>query len=248
MILFTGDTYRAGVSTFERRNGSYPSNLRNFSYIVEDNVLSDDENIKSIKGNILCTNCQTCLNMPKENMYYSGHVIKFGISPSVIENLGEGSIVLKSGYSIRLYGLLENAMYHLNNDSVKFKYNLFTIDGKHLQMFYKQSENIHDTRSIDGDISQIHELLKSDCTIINSHLETNYNFDRNNKYKYYNTNLIINNGQIKKNQTLHCDFKTSIISCPNVTKNNNQINVETAVISTKRKHSSPNNNRLITYI
>ena len=123
MILFTGDTYHAGVSTFERRNGSYPSNLRNFSYIVEDNVLSDDENIKSIKGNILCTNCQTCLNMPKENMYYSGHVIKFGMSPSVIENLGEGSILMvnlekawwvvsKSESSIRPYGLLKNAMYH----------------------------------------------------------------------------------------------------------------------------------------
>ena len=35
MILFTGDTFHAGVSTFERRNGSYPSNLRIFSYIVE---------------------------------------------------------------------------------------------------------------------------------------------------------------------------------------------------------------------
>ena len=37
MIVFTGDTYNSGVSTFERRNGSYPSNLRIFSYIVEDN-------------------------------------------------------------------------------------------------------------------------------------------------------------------------------------------------------------------
>ena len=132
MILFTGDTYHAGVSTFERRNGSYPSNLRIFGYIVEDNFVSDNENIKSIKGNMLCTNCQTCLDMPKENMYYIGHIIKYGMNPSEIENLGEGTIlmgnlekvgwvVLKSGYSISPYGLLDNTMYHLNNDSISLK-------------------------------------------------------------------------------------------------------------------------------
>ena len=36
MILFTGDTFHAGVSTFKRRNSGYPSNLRIFSYFVED--------------------------------------------------------------------------------------------------------------------------------------------------------------------------------------------------------------------
>ena len=65
-------------------------------------------------------------------------------------------------------------------------------------MFYKQSENIYDSRFIDGDISQNHKLLKIDCNMINLHLETNYNFDINNTYKYYNPNLIRNNGQIKK--------------------------------------------------
>ena len=94
VIIFTGDTFHARVSTFERRNGSYPSNLRIFSFIVEYNVLSDNENITSIKGNMLCTNCQTCLNMPKENMYYPRYIIKFGMSPSVIETLGEGSILM----------------------------------------------------------------------------------------------------------------------------------------------------------
>ena len=81
---------------------------------------------------MLCTNYQACLKMTKENMHCPGHIIKFGISLSGIETLGEGTIlmgnlekvgwvVLKSGYSIRPYGLLGNAMYHLNNDSVKFK-------------------------------------------------------------------------------------------------------------------------------
>ena len=85
-------------------------------------------------------------------------------------------------------------------------------------MFYNQSENICDSRFIDGNISEIHALLKSDCNITNLHLETNYNFDRNNKYKYYNPNLIRNNGLIKKDQQEHCDFQTSIIPCPCVTK------------------------------
>ena len=97
---------------------------------------------------------------------------------------------------------------------------------------YKCSTN--NQRFVDGDISQIRTLLKSDCNIINLHLETNYNFDRNNKYKYYNPNLIRNNGQIKKDQTLHCDFKTSNIPCSNITKNNLNI-VQTTVNPKKRK-------------
>ena len=114
---------------------------------------------------------------------------------------------------------------------------MFAIEGKHRLMFYKQSENIHDTRFIDGDgdISQIHELLKSDCNIKHLHLKTKYNFDRNNKYTYYNPNLIRNNGLIKKDQQLHCDFQTSIIPFPNNSKDSNQINVETIVISPTRK-------------
>ena len=65
MIVFTGDTYHSGVSTFERRNGSYSFNLRIFSYIVEDDYLSGDENITAIKRNMVCSNCQTYLNMSK---------------------------------------------------------------------------------------------------------------------------------------------------------------------------------------
>ena len=34
IIVFTGDTYHAGVSTFERRNGSYSSNFVLFSVIL----------------------------------------------------------------------------------------------------------------------------------------------------------------------------------------------------------------------
>ena len=35
LILFTRNTFQAGVSTFHRADGSYPSNLRHFSFIIE---------------------------------------------------------------------------------------------------------------------------------------------------------------------------------------------------------------------
>ena len=81
---------------------------------------------------MICNYCQTCLNMPKENMFYSGHVIKYGMNKYGIKNLEEGSIlmgnlekvgwvVLKSEYNIVSFSHLENSMYHLNNDSTKFK-------------------------------------------------------------------------------------------------------------------------------
>ena len=35
LILFIGDTFHAGVSTFHKVDRNYPSKLRLFSYIVE---------------------------------------------------------------------------------------------------------------------------------------------------------------------------------------------------------------------
>ena len=60
-----------------------------FSVILLKIILSVDEDIKAIKGNMLCTPtyCQTCINMPKEDMFYTGHVIKYGMSKYGIENL-----------------------------------------------------------------------------------------------------------------------------------------------------------------
>ena len=36
-------------------------------------------------------------------------------------------------------------------------------------MYYKQNQNIDESRFIDGDITKIHDLLKSDYNIINEH-------------------------------------------------------------------------------
>ena len=54
MIVFTGDTYHAGVSIIERNNSSYPLFLRIFSYIVEDDYVTDDKNISVLKQSQLC--------------------------------------------------------------------------------------------------------------------------------------------------------------------------------------------------
>ena len=60
MIVFTGDTYHTGVSSIERSNGSHPSFLRIFSYIVDDDYITDDENISRITQSQLCKlNCKT---------------------------------------------------------------------------------------------------------------------------------------------------------------------------------------------
>ena len=42
LILSTVDTFHAGFSTFERGNGTYPSNLRIFSYFVENEYITGD--------------------------------------------------------------------------------------------------------------------------------------------------------------------------------------------------------------
>ena len=61
LILFTEDAFHTAVSKFERGNGSYPSNLRNFSYIVENEYITGDENIISLnQKNNYNANYQTC--------------------------------------------------------------------------------------------------------------------------------------------------------------------------------------------
>ena len=46
-------------------------------------------------------------------------------------------------------------------------------------MYYKQNENIDENRFIDGDIKEIHDLLKNECNIINEHLIHYYVFNVN---------------------------------------------------------------------
>ena len=111
-----------------------------------------------------------------------GHIIMYAMSPSRIEILEEGTVlmgnlekirwvVLKSGYNIKPYSQLENELCNLNNDYAKHNNRWYAIDGKQRYISQKQSENPHDSRFIDGSLSEIHELSQSDCNIINVHLE-----------------------------------------------------------------------------
>ena len=54
---------------------------------------------------------------------------------------------------------------------LSIKINSLQLSGKQRRIFYKQSDNVHESKFIDKDISEIHELLQSDCNIINFHLE-----------------------------------------------------------------------------
>ena len=63
-------------------------------------------------------------------------------------------------------------------------------------MYYKQNENIDENRFIDGDIKEIHDLLKNECNIINEHLIQYYAFNVKKEYMYYTPNSIRKQGLI----------------------------------------------------
>ena len=151
MIVFTGDTYHTGVSSIERNNSSYPLFLRIFIYIVEDDYVTDDENISVLKQSQLCKqncqNCQICTNMNMEELHYTNQVIKYDMSKHEIESLKEGTIlmgdlqkvgwiVLKSGFIIKPRTLLEDSFYDLNVDVPNNKLHWFGIDKNKRQMYY----------------------------------------------------------------------------------------------------------------
>ena len=171
MIVFTGDTYHAGVKSFDRRDGGYPSFLRIFSYIVEENYVTDDENISSLSQNQLCKpSCKICSTINIDELHYTNQVIKYDKSKHVIESLKEGTVlmgdlqkvgwvVLKSGFIIKPRSLLEDALYDLNVDVPNDKLHWFGINNCKRQMYYKQSFNFHDTRFLENtSIEEIHDL------------------------------------------------------------------------------------------
>ena len=173
MIVFTGDTYHAGVSSIERSNGRYPSFLRFFSYIIEDDYITDNENISRISQSQLCKpNCTICMNMNMEDIHYTNQVVKYNMSKFEIESLKEGTImmgdlqkvgwvVLKSGFIIKPYSLLENTLYDLNIDVPSDKLYWFGIDNNKRQMHYKQPFNNHDARFLrPTPIVELHDLFK----------------------------------------------------------------------------------------
>ena len=54
MIVFTNDTYHAGVKSCAKYGGNYLSHLRLFAYIVEETFVSFDESIEKNSKAIEC--------------------------------------------------------------------------------------------------------------------------------------------------------------------------------------------------
>ena len=114
--------------------------------------------------------CNICKNVQQQNIHYQGHLFQYFLNKSGIESLIVGPVmvgdleekvswvVLKSGYNIQPFCDLENSLYDLNNQYRKQKNKWFSIDGKERQMYYKQNENIDESRFIGGDIKEIHNL------------------------------------------------------------------------------------------
>ena len=133
LILFTGDNFHGGVSTFHKAERSNPSDLRLFSYIVEKEYLTGNEDITSIQQNTICQyHCNICKNMQQQNIHYPGHLVQYSLNKSGIENLIAGTVmlggleevgrvVLKAGYNIQPFCDLENTLYDLNNQYPKQK-------------------------------------------------------------------------------------------------------------------------------
>ena len=118
----------AGVSTFHWVDGSYPSNLRLFTYIVEKEYITGNEDITLIQQQMFCQyHCNICKNVQQQNIHYQGHLFQYSLNKSGIESLIVGPVmvgdleekvswvVLKSGYNIQPFCDLENSLYDLNN-------------------------------------------------------------------------------------------------------------------------------------
>ena len=75
-------------------------------------------------------------------------------------------------------------------------------------MLYGMQYHTHDERfceSCDLD-ANISEIFQSDCDVINHHLNVCYNFEHENKYKYFLPNILRNNGYVNIDQIPHLDY------------------------------------------
>ena len=54
MIVFSNDTFHAGVKSYAKYGGNYLSHLRLFAYIIEESFFSVDESIEKISKTIEC--------------------------------------------------------------------------------------------------------------------------------------------------------------------------------------------------
>ena len=119
--------------------------------------------------------------MQQQSIHYPGYLVQYSLNKSGIESLIAGTvmlgglekvgwIVLKSRCNIQPFCGLENTLYDLNNQYPKQKNKWFSIDGEERKVYYNQNKNNDESRFIDGNIKEIHDLLKSDRNVIEEHL------------------------------------------------------------------------------
>ena len=67
MIIFTSDTFHAGVKAYEHKSGAYPARLRLFAYIVKNNKVSITDEVYWISNANKCiTSCSIYYLMPND--------------------------------------------------------------------------------------------------------------------------------------------------------------------------------------
>ena len=135
MIVFTSNTFHAGIKSYAKYGGNYLSHLRLFAHIVADTHSSIDDSIEKNSRTIECDkNCPICNSLINDNIHYEDHVIRYLKSQCDIDTLNMGSvllgdlkkvgwIVLKCDYEITNGGEQQNYFYHMNNNTFSKKKN-----------------------------------------------------------------------------------------------------------------------------
>ena len=128
MIVFTSETFYAGVKRYDRKSSGYLPQLRLFVYVVEQNYVSiRDEVSKMLNRNKCNVNCPICDEIPNQNIHYEGHIIKYLDTKYTIDRLPMGKVllgdlekvgwvVLKCDYGITPNSNVEKHFYYSNNN------------------------------------------------------------------------------------------------------------------------------------
>ena len=95
MVLFTSDTFYAGVIPWDRKSGTYLSYLRILTYIVGQNYLSNKKYISSINKKTKCkSSCNICKDIPTENIHHKGRIVKYLDNDYNIDKLQMTTVLL----------------------------------------------------------------------------------------------------------------------------------------------------------
>ena len=98
MIVFTSDTFHAGLMPYDRKFCGY---FRIFIYIVEQEYVLIQDDISKIQENMKCkTNCDTCREIQDTNIYNEGRIIKYCYSKYNIDRLPMGVSLLSGLKSV----------------------------------------------------------------------------------------------------------------------------------------------------